>query len=116
MQDLVLSSGYTYTLDSEDANVEVSKRQYKCGNDCQLMIWGLKFVVNFFSPVLFTLPLHEDVNVAESHVYPMHFYIINANPACFHAFSEHDNVWKSLLPDHPPEVRNGVRHGSWTDG
>ena len=37
----------------------------------------------------------------------------SANPACLHAFSKYDNVWKSLLPDHPPEVRNGVRHRSW---
>ena len=73
MQDLVLSSVYTYTLDNEDANVEVSKRQYIGGSDCQLMIWGLKFIVNFFSPVLFTLPLHKDVNVAELHVYSMQF-------------------------------------------
>ena len=73
MQDLLLSSGYTHTPDSEDANVEVSKRQYIGGSDCQLMIWGLKVIVNFFSPVLFTLPLHEDVNVAELHVYSMQF-------------------------------------------
>ena len=70
-QDLVLSSGYTYTLDSENVNVEVSKRQYIGGSDCQLMIWGFKFVVNISSPILFTLPLHEDVNVAELHVYWM---------------------------------------------
>ena len=38
---------------------------------------------------------------------------MSANPACLYAFSEHHNIWKPVLPDHPPEVRNSVRHGSW---
>ena len=38
---------------------------------------------------------------------------MSANPACLHAFSEHHNAWKLVLPDHPPEVGNSVSHGSW---
>ena len=40
---------------------------------------------------------------------------MSTNPACLYAFSEHDNIWKPVLPDHPPEVRNSVRDGSWNE-
>ena len=35
-------------------------------------------------------------------------------PPCFEAFGEHNNVWESPFPDHPPEVTDSVWH--WTLG
>ena len=32
-------------------------------------------------------------------------------PSSFHALGEHDNVLQFVLPDHPPEVTDSVRHG-----
>ena len=34
-------------------------------------------------------------------------------PASFIAISEHDDYRQPLLPDHPPEVSNGVGQGAW---
>ena len=56
-----LQSNYTYTFDSEVANIKVSMRQYIGGSDSQFMVWGLKVITNVVTPVLFTLTLHEEM-------------------------------------------------------
>ena len=57
-----LQINYAYTLDSEVADIKVSKRQHVGGSDSQLIVWSLEVITNVLSPILFTLALHEEIS------------------------------------------------------